>query len=114
MVRWEMLVRCSLHALGFSRSKPHDAMIIIKSLDPNKIRIDEKSYKNVFIYDISYLTLNEVKPLYLIVNNAKADFKECHENKYLTKFHTDKSRDTLKKYGKIWSKIRNLIRSTSN
>ena len=36
-----------------------DDMINIKSLDPNKIKIDEKLYKNILIYYIGYVTVKE-------------------------------------------------------
>ena len=32
-----------------------DDMIDIKSFDPNKIKIDQKSYKNILIYYIGYV-----------------------------------------------------------
>ena len=38
-----------------------DKMVNIKSLDPNKIKIGEKSYLNFHIYHISCMTLNSVK-----------------------------------------------------
>ena len=34
--------------------------ITIKNLDPNKIKIDEKSYKNILIYYIGYVTVNDL------------------------------------------------------
>ena len=34
-----------------------DVTINIKNFDPNKIRIDEKSYKNILIYYIGYVTI---------------------------------------------------------
>ena len=48
----------------------------IKNLDPNQIRIDRKSYKNIIIYYIGYITMknldnvniNSVNPLYLIID----------------------------------------------
>ena len=40
--------------------------------------------------------------------------KKVMEEKYLTLFPADESKDTLKKYEKLWNKIRDLIRSTSN
>ena len=40
--------------------------------------------------------------------------KKRNGNKYLTLVLTDKSKSTLKKYGKLWSMIRVLIRSKSN
>ena len=40
--------------------------------------------------------------------------KKRNGNKCLTLVLTDKSKSTLKKYGKLWSMIRVLIRSKSN
>ena len=45
-------------------------MINIKSLDRNKFKRDKKSYKNVPIYHISYVTSNNVKPFYFIVSKV--------------------------------------------
>ena len=47
-------------------------MINIKNLDPNKIKIDEQSNTNIFIYwvgyvtvkNVSYVKINSVNPLY--------------------------------------------------
>ena len=36
-------------------------MVKIKNSNPNKIKIDETSYKNVFIYFIGYLTFKDVR-----------------------------------------------------
>ena len=43
-----------------------DDMINIKTLDLNKIKIDKKSYKNIFIFYIGYVTPNSVKPWNLL------------------------------------------------
>ena len=43
-----------------------DDIINTKSFDPNKIKIDEKSYKSIHIYYIGY-----VNPLYLIISKVK-------------------------------------------
>ena len=53
-----------------------DDIINIKNFDPNKIKIDEKSYKNILNHYIGYMTIkdskyvktNSVNPLYLIIN----------------------------------------------
>ena len=50
-------------------------MINIKDFDPSLLKIDKKSYKNIDIYYICYITvkdsyyvkMNSVNPLYLIV-----------------------------------------------
>ena len=53
-----------------------DDIIYIKSFDPNNIKIDKKSYKDILIYYIGYMTIkdsrhvkiNSVNPLYFIFN----------------------------------------------
>ena len=55
-----------------------DDFINIKNFDSNNIKIDAKSYKNVLIYYMGYVTIkdskyvkiNSVNPLYLIVNQV--------------------------------------------
>ena len=47
--------------------------INIKDLD--NIKIDEKSCKNVLIYDIGYGIPRSVKPLYLIIKKANEYIK---------------------------------------
>ena len=42
-------------------------IINIKKFDPNKIEIDEKSYKNILIYHIGYVTIKDLKYVKLIV-----------------------------------------------
>ena len=59
-----------------------DDIINIKNVDINNIKIDEKSYKNIFIYYISYVKIkdskyvkiNSVNPLYLIFNKVNGYF----------------------------------------
>ena len=36
-----------------------DDIINIKDFDPNNIKIDEKSYKNILIYYIGYVTIKK-------------------------------------------------------
>ena len=61
-------------------------IIIIKDFDPNNIKIDKKSYKN--IYYIGYVTMKKdlkiyvVNPLYLILGKASGYFEEINGNKY--------------------------------
>ena len=59
-------------------------IINIKIFDPNNIKIDEKSCKNIFIYHIGYVTIkdlkyvkiNSVSPLYLIFSKMNGYFEE--------------------------------------
>ena len=58
-----------------------DDMTNIKNLDPNKMKVDEKSYKNVLIYCVKYVTvkslqINSVHPLYLIIEYINGYIEE--------------------------------------
>ena len=44
-----------------------DDIINIKIFDPNNIKIDEKSYKNILIYYVGHLTIKDSKYVKLIV-----------------------------------------------
>ena len=66
-------------------------IINIKNFDPNKIKIDEKSYENILIYcigyvmikDSKYVKVNSVSPLYFIIGKMNEYFEEINGNKYL-------------------------------
>ena len=53
-------------------------IINIKNFDPNNIKIDEKSNKNIFVYyighvtikDSKYVKIDSVNPLNLIINKV--------------------------------------------
>ena len=74
-------------------------MINIKNFDPNNIKLDEKSYKNILIY---YIKIYIVNPLYLILNKVNGYFEEINGNRYLTLVPTNKNNEKLKK---IWRTV---------
>ena len=41
-------------------------IIDIENFDPNNIKIDEKSYKNILIYYIGYVTIKEYIKMYSV------------------------------------------------
>ena len=55
-------------------------IINISNFDPNNIKTDEKSYKNIFIHYIGYITIKDLKyvkinsanPLYLLIKRQKS------------------------------------------
>ena len=61
-----------------------DDMINIKDFDSNLLKIDKKSYKNIDIYYIGYITMkdsdyvkiNSVNPLYLIIDKVDVCIEE--------------------------------------
>ena len=77
-----------------------------------------KSYKNILIYYIGYVTIKDskrvkiysVNPLYLIFNKVNEYFEEINRNKYLMLVPTNESNEKIKKYQELWSKTRDLFR----
>ena len=94
-----------------------DDMINIANFDPNLLKIDKKSYKNIDIYYIRYIIMNDsdhvkinsVNPLYLIIDEVDGHFEEKTGNKYLILDSTDKSKEVLITYAKLWDGIKNSI-----
>ena len=97
-------------------------MINVKNLDPNKIEIDEKKYKNILIYyieyvtfkDLRYLKIYNVNPLYLNIIKTNGCFEKINGNKNLTLVLTNESKEVMKKYEEQSCKTRDLIRLITN
>ena len=95
-----------------------NGIINIKTFGTNNIKINEKSYKNNFFYYIGYvsikiskyLRINLVNALYLTFSKGNEYFDEINGNKYLTLVPTNESKENIKQYEELWSKIRDLIK----
>ena len=48
-----------------------DYIINIKDFDPNNIKIDEKSYKNILIYYIGYVTIKKDLKIFCTLFSVK-------------------------------------------
>ena len=93
-------------------------MINIKNFDSSLLKIYKKSYKNIVISSIEYITIkeiddyeniNSVNPLYLIIGKADGYIEENNGNKYLVFTSTDGNKKVLIKSTKRWDKIKHLI-----
>ena len=95
-------------------------IIYIENFDPKSIKIDEKSYKNILIYYIEYVTIKKdlknvsVNPLYVIFGKINGYFEDINGDKYLMLLSTNESKEKIKKYEELSIKIRYLIRSITN
>ena len=94
-----------------------DDTINIEDFDPDLLKIDKKSYKNIDIYYIGYIIMknsdfvktNNVGPLYLVISEVDGYFEEKNGNEYLTFNSADKNKEVLGKYTKLWNRIKNEI-----
>ena len=75
------------------------------------MKIDKKSYKDINIYNIGYVTkkkigncmnINSVNPLYLGITRVNGYIEEKDSNKYLVFDSTDENKELLKKYNDVF------------
>ena len=90
-------------------------MININDFDPSLIKIGKKSCNNIGTYHIGYITIksisgceniNCVNQLYLMIGKVDGYIEENNGNNYLTFASTYKNKKVLKKYTKLWDKIK--------
>ena len=68
-------------------------------------------HRYVTIKDSKQVKINSVDSLYLTFSKVNGYFEKIDKNKYLTLVRIYESKEIIKKYEELWSKIRNLIRS---
>ena len=87
------------------------------------LKIDKKSYKDIGIYNIGYITIKKigdcqniysVNPLYLRIPYANEYIEEINENKYLIFDSIDANKELLKKYNDASGGIIGKIKEVSN
>ena len=89
-------------------------MINIRNFDSNLLKINKKSYKNIGIYYIGYITMKDtdyvnihsVNSLYFIIDKADGYVENKNGNKYLTLVSNDKNKKVLTKYTELWKRIK--------
>ena len=85
----------------------YNDIIDLKKFDARWLKVDKKSYKNIDIYYIGYITIKKiddcenihsVNPLYLLLNHASGYIEEKNGNKYLIfDDSVDEHKEVLKK-----------------
>ena len=94
-------------------------MINIKKIHSNLLKIDKRSYKDIGIYNIGYITIKKVddyeniysvNPLYLTISHESGYIEEEEMNKYLIFDFTDENKELLKKFSDAFNGIRNKIK----
>ena len=97
----------------------YNDIIDIKTFDSNNLKLDKKTYKNLDIYNIGYVTMkkigqdydiNSVNPLYLRIDNASGYIQEINEDKYLVFDVRDENKKLLKRYDDFLNRIMGKIR----
>ena len=100
----------------------YNNIIDLKNFDARLLKIDKKSYKNIGIYNIGYITIKKiddyeniysVNPLYLIIAHASGYIEEKGVNEYLVFDPTDENKELLKNYNDVFNGIRDKIKKIS-
>ena len=93
-----------------------DGIIDIKHFHSNLLKIDKKSYQDIYIYYIDYITIKKfsdcknihsVNPLHLIFYSATGYFKEKNGEKYLIF-------DSTEKYEEVFIGIKSEIKTIND
>ena len=101
----------------------YNDIIDLKDFDARLLKIDKKSYKNIGIYNIGYITIKKiddsesihcVNPLYLRVDHVNGCIEEKGVNKYLVFDSADKNKELLKKYNDVFNGSRDKIKEVSS
>ena len=83
----------------------YNDIIDLKDFEPNLVKIDKKSYKNIDIYYIGYISIKKsddceniylVNPLYLCIDHANGYIEEKNGNKYLIFDSADENKELVK------------------
>ena len=83
----------------------YNDIIDLENFDTELLKIDKKSYKDIDIFNIGYVTkkkngdcmnINGVNPLYLGITHVNGYIEEKDSNKYLVFDSTDENKDYLK------------------
>ena len=82
------------------------------------LKFNKRDYSEIDIYYIDYVTVkkiancnnvNNVNPLYLMINEMIGHFEEKNKNKYLVLDIVDENKEVSKKYEEVWEDIKKEI-----
>ena len=80
----------------------YNDIIDIENFDSSMLKLDKKSYKDIGVYNIGYITIkkigdckkiNSVNPLYLRTTHASGNIEEINGEKYIVFDSIDKNRE---------------------
>ena len=98
-------------------------IIDLENFDSSLLEIDKKSYKDIGIYNIGYITIKKigdcknmysVNPLYLGITHANGYIEEENENKYIIFDSVDENKELLKKYNDVFNGIMDKIKEINS
>ena len=101
----------------------YNDIVDIENFDSSMLKLDKKSYKDIGIYNIGYITIkkigdckniNSVNPLYLRITHASGYIEEINGDKYIIFDSTDENKKLLKKQNDVFNGVIDKIKKISN
>ena len=101
----------------------YNDIIDLENFDSGLLKLDKKSYKDIGIYNIGYITIKKigdckniysVNPLYLCINHGSGYIGEKGVDKYFIFDPTDENKKLLKKYNDVFNGIRGKIKKINS
>ena len=101
----------------------YNDIIDIENFDSSMLKLDKKSYKDIGIYNIGYITIkkigdckniNSVNPINLHINHASGYIEEINGDKYIIFDSVDKNKELLKKYNDVFNGIIDKIKEINS
>ena len=86
-------------------------LINLKDFNPSLLKLDKKSFNNISMYYIGYVTkkpeysIDSVNPLYLLIDEIDGFIQDNKGNKYLNIFLTDSNNEILKNMQKFGAQL---------
>ena len=90
----------------------YNDIIDIKTFDSKNLKLDKKTYKDLDIYNIEYVTIktishgydvNSVNPLYLRIDNVSGYIEKINKDKYLVFDVRDENKELLRRYNDVFN-----------
>ena len=96
----------------------YNDIIDIETFDVNLLKIDNKTYKDIDIFNIGYVTkkiddcinISSVNPLYLRIKKVNGYIEKKGLSKYLVFDSTDENKKLLERYDDVFNGIMSKIR----
>ena len=101
----------------------YNDIIDVENFDTRLLKIDKKSYKDINIYNIGYITkkkidncvnINSFNPLYLGITRVNGYIEEKGIDKYLVFDSADQNKELLKKYNDVFNGIGDKIKEINS
>ena len=98
-------------------------IIDLENFKARSLKIEKKSYKDIDIYNIGYITkkkiddcmnINSVNPLYLGITRVNGFIEEKGMDKYLVFDSADENKELLKRYNDVFNGIRDEIKEINS